>query len=122
MRAKRRITLAAKLAISAFVLLCTIEALYWPLLMKPGTVLAWWQVGWLATIDFVVGLPVLVAIAGAGLLSVPNFLLPALPLGLSLLWSTVVYWLLGVALRWWEKKRQAGQHSLHRAPDVPLRG
>jgi hypothetical protein len=50
---------AVRFLIAAFVLLCTIQALYWPLLMKPGTELAWWQIGWMAKAGYVLGAPVM---------------------------------------------------------------
>jgi len=47
--------LIARVAFSVFVLLCTIQMIYWPLLMKPGTQLDWWQVRWLAQTGYVLG-------------------------------------------------------------------
>ena len=46
-----------RLSIATFVFVCTVEALYWPLIMKPGIQLSWWQNHWLANTGFWVGLP-----------------------------------------------------------------
>jgi hypothetical protein len=52
---------AAGLALA--VLAFTVEALYWPILLKPGTVLGWWQVKWAADIGYFIGPPAVIAAA-----------------------------------------------------------
>ena len=56
---KRRPCVYLSAIVAVFVLLCTIQALYWPIIMKPGTHLYWWQVKWLSDIGIWLGLPVL---------------------------------------------------------------
>lgn len=80
----------SRIAVSGFVLLCTVQALYWPLLMKPGTELDWWQVHWLAQTGYVLGLPVMVLAVLLG---------GKVQLLIAVLWSACVYWLLGIGCR-----------------------
>jgi len=79
------------LSSSTFVLLCTLQALYWPLLPKPGTVIEWWQVGSLAKVGFFVGAPVLVAITKSSLSGLPQTLLGW---SLAFMWAAVVFFVL----------------------------
>jgi len=79
-----RMVLLGRATVSALVLLCTIEAIYWPLLMKPGTVLGWWQSKALADVGVLVGLPVTVLAKWFG---------GRVLLGAALVWSAVVFWL-----------------------------
>jgi hypothetical protein len=79
----------ARLLIAALVFLCTIQALYWPLLMKPGTELGWWQIDWMAKVGYVIGAPVMVL----------AFWVSGLVLVLAaVLWSLLVYWLSGLLI------------------------
>jgi uncharacterized membrane protein SirB2 len=39
--------------------ICIIESLYFPFLRSPDTIIEWWQIGPLAGIGLVIGLPVL---------------------------------------------------------------
>ena len=81
---------AARLLITAVVFVCTIQALYWPLLMKPGTELGWWQIGWMAQAGYVLGAPVMMlALWVSGMILVVA----------AALWSLLVYWLSGLAIR-----------------------
>lgn len=84
-----------RLIISGLVLLCTVQALYWPLLPKPGTVLEWWQVGFLAKLGLVVGAPVLIAIAQSPL---SGILQTSLGWGLAFIWAGVVYFVVGAVV------------------------
>ena len=72
---------------SSLVMLCTVQALYWPLLPKPGTVIEWWQVGVLAKIGFLVGAPALIVIAKSPLSGLPQTLLAW---SLSFIWAGIV--------------------------------
>src|SRR5947209_1397678 len=77
--------------IAVFVLLCTLEALYWPLLMKPGTQLHWWQVHWLAKLGYYLGfIPCIIAVFSGS---------PILALTSAIVFAVFVFWLLGVVLR-----------------------
>ena len=40
--------LVVRIVVCGLIFICGIEALYWPLLPKPGTIYAWWQIGALA--------------------------------------------------------------------------
>ena len=75
---------------AAFVLACTVQALYWPLLPKPGLVLDWWQVEWLAKLGYLLGFPVLLLSRWVG----GHVLLVA-----AVLWSGGVFLLLIYSLR-----------------------
>jgi hypothetical protein len=91
----RNIAFLVRLVISAFVLLCTIEALYWPILMKPGTQLGWWQVHWLAQIGFYVGfIPCGIALFSGS---------PVVALLSSAAFALFVFWLLRALFRRFER-------------------
>jgi len=70
--------------VGAFVLLCTIEALYWPLVVVFGPELAWWQLSPLANFGVVLGFPVVLV---ALLVDVGEAIL----WGLSIAWSVVIF-------------------------------
>jgi len=84
----------ARGVVAAFVFVCTVEALYWPLLPKPGTPLEWWQVHWLATIGEYVGLPVMGAAFALGHLRLPQYAYSALFPLCALIWAWFVYLIL----------------------------
>lgn len=121
---KTALVFVAKVAISAFILMCTLEALYWPLIMKPGTILPWWKVEWLAMVGLIVGFPVVAIVLAVGLIwsTPPDFLFPTLSIVISIAWSATVYWLIGAFVRRRTKKRLTSQHSQLRGADAPLRG
>ncbi|HTN93880.1 MAG TPA: hypothetical protein VMJ33_04800 [Gallionella sp.] len=79
------------LSTSAFVLLCTLQAFYWPLLPIPGTVIEWWQVDFLANIGFFVGAPVLMVIAKSPFSGLPQTLLGW---SLAFVWAAIVFFVL----------------------------
>ncbi|MBK9160153.1 MAG: hypothetical protein IPM27_01035 [Nitrosomonadales bacterium] len=79
------------LSSSTIVLLCTLQAFYWPLLSIPGTVIEWWQVGFLAKVGFFVGAPVLVAVAKSPFSGLPQTLLGW---SLAFMWAAVVFFVL----------------------------
>lgn len=51
--------------IALLILAFTIQAIYWPILLKPGTVLDWWQAKWAAKVGYFVGAPAIVAVAAS---------------------------------------------------------
>ena len=80
-----------RLLISAFVLVCTIQALYWPILMKPGTQLDWWQIGWLARLGSWLGyIPLAVALGTGSQLAAWVS---------ALVWAFLIFWGLGILFR-----------------------
>jgi hypothetical protein len=83
----------------------TLEALYWPLIMKPGTELAFWQIYWAAQLGKWAGLPVVAAILVSPLSGLWQ---EALAIVLTAAWAAVVYWLVGLALR---RRNVAGGQS-----------
>jgi hypothetical protein len=87
----RSIAFLVRSLVSASVLLCTLEALYWPLLMKPGIQLHWWQVHWLAKLGFYVGfIPCgIAAFSGSQILALVS----------AFVFALFVFWLLGVVFR-----------------------
>lgn len=88
--------IALQLAAAAVVSFLTLQAIYWPLIMKPGTELEFWQMRWAAELGYWVGLPVVAAtlvspFAGA--------LQQLLVLILTGVWAAAAYWLVGYVLR-----------------------
>ena len=110
---KTALVFVAKVAISAFVLLCTLEALYWPVITKPGTILPWWKVEWLAMVGLIVGFPVVAIVLAVGLIwsTPPDFQLPTLTIATSIAWSATVYWLIGAFVRRRIKKRLTSRNE-----------
>ncbi|MGE5098680.1 MAG: hypothetical protein ACM3SX_01730 [Deltaproteobacteria bacterium] len=51
--------------IAGIVLAFTIQAIYWPILLKPGTELDWWQAKWAADVGYFVGAPAILALAAS---------------------------------------------------------
>ena len=96
MAVKSKLVLA-RLIIASFILLCTVQALYWPIIPKPGLELAWWQVEWLAKTGYVLGLPVLILARRVG----GQLLLVA-----SVAWSVCVFFLSGPVFNWATKKNR----------------
>lgn len=81
-----------RLIASGLVLICTLQAVYWPLLFKPGTVLEWWQVKFLANVGYYIGAPVVIAISVSPLSgTVQNML----AWGLACIWACITYFLIG---------------------------
>jgi hypothetical protein len=85
--------------VAMFVFVCSIEALHWPLLMKPGTELEWWQVKWLAKTGDWVGFPVMVATLALGDLPLPLTIRSIVFPLCAILWAACVYLLLGLFFR-----------------------
>jgi hypothetical protein len=85
-----------RLLIAAAVFFFTVQALYWPLIMKPGTELHWWQLEWAARSGYFIGAPVVGAILIAPFTGPVQDLLA---IALALLWSLVIYWILGAVTK-----------------------
>lgn len=81
--------------------LLSIEAIYWPLIMKPGTVLSWWQIGWAAKIGYWVGAPVLLLIVNSPLTGSYQQIFAYL---CTLAWSITIYFLIGRVYQWLYKE------------------
>jgi hypothetical protein len=73
------------------VFVCTLQAMYWPVLNKPGTPLAWWQVSWMAEVGHVVGEPVL-ALSLVAAFVVRGAYFEFLSWLLAIAWSLGLYW------------------------------
>jgi hypothetical protein len=82
--------LILRMGLAVLVLMCTVQALYWPLLMKPGTELQAWQVHSLAQIGYLVGAPVM---------ALSIWLNGGLLVLAAVLWSAYIYWLAGMACK-----------------------
>jgi hypothetical protein len=74
----------------------TLEAIYWPLILKPGTELAFWQIHWAAQLGNWIGLPVVAAILVSPLSGAWQDVLAII---LAAAWAIVAYWIVGIALR-----------------------
>lgn len=77
--------------IASFVFLCSVQALYWPLIPKPGTEIHWWQIEALAKLGYVIGAPVVLLVANSPLTGTSQVLLGW---GLSITWAVAVYYVL----------------------------
>jgi len=80
-------SILVRVMFAAFVFLCTVEAVYWPVIMIPGTRLEWWQVKWLAQLGCVLGFgPILLCrwVGGWVLLLV------------AMIWTLVVFFVTGM--------------------------
>ena len=75
--------IAIRFVITALVVYCTIEALYWPIIMKPGTELHWWQNKLSAEVGYYVGLPVLVVVAKSPVSGLSH---------IAVIWFSVAVW------------------------------
>ena len=96
---------AIRLLTSGLVLLCTLQALYWPLLPKPGTVLEWWQVGSLAKVGLFARAPVLLVVANSPLSGLPQTMFGW---SLAFIWAGVLYFAVGaIASALTERSRRA---------------
>ena len=83
------------LAVAVF--LCTVQALYWPLIQKPGTEYGWWQINWAAQVGWVLGAPALALAMVSPLAGAAQNVLVVL---LALMWTIAFYFLLHIAARW----------------------
>lgn len=82
--------------IAAFVLFCTVQVLYWPMLMKPGTELYWWQSKIAADIGLIVGFPVWIAVLKSPFSGLANELFMWL---CTAVWTTAAYFIAGAGVR-----------------------
>ncbi len=89
-------------AIAALSLLVMTEALFWPVIMKHGTTLDWWQNYYLAQIGKYLGFPVWMVLFKSPFEG--NFNL-AFAWLLVISWAAFLYWLAGVAIDFFIKFR-----------------
>lgn len=85
----------ARTAGAAFVFACTVQAIHWPFLQKPGTTFEWWQVQWMARLGEFVGFPVLGAMFPLARLGLPSTSSSIALHMLAVVWSLCVFWLAG---------------------------
>ena len=85
-----------QLTIAAAVCFFTLQAMYWPLIMKPGTPLEFWQIQWAAEVGYWIGAPVIAAIL---ISPFSGALQEVLVVVLTALWAAFIYWLVGYAFR-----------------------
>jgi hypothetical protein len=81
----------------AAVLFCTVQALYWPLLPKPGTEYGWWQLKPAARAGFVLGAPVFTLVMCSPIIGAWQ---EVFGVSLALLWALICSFLLTVGTRW----------------------
>jgi hypothetical protein len=90
-----RVLVKSRIAFCVFVFICSIEALYWPIEMEPGTKLQWWQVHSLAELGYFLGcIPLVCILLASGL--VP---LPILPWLFIVCWTLFLFWLSGLFIK-----------------------
>ena len=82
---------AVRAMVPLFVFICTVEALHWPLVMKPGTELAWWQFRWLAMTGDYVGFPVVVATFAIGRIGLSSVIFQMVMYSLAALWTYCIF-------------------------------
>ena len=81
-------------AVALFVFLCTVEAMYWPLLPKPGSI-RWWHVRWLAGVGYYVGSPAMFLAAAAGSVGAQAGVADAVGWLSGAMWALLIYSALG---------------------------
>jgi hypothetical protein len=79
------------------VFFCTVQALYWPLIPKPGTEYGWWQLKWAAQAGYVLGAPVLALATVSPFEGAAQNVFVVL---LALLWALLLCFLVNVVARW----------------------
>jgi Sec-independent protein secretion pathway component TatC len=84
------------LIFAASVAFVTLQAVYWPLIMKPGTELQFWQMQWAAEIGYRVGAAVVTAVMMSPL---TGLMQDVLAIALSILWAIAVVWVINVLIR-----------------------
>jgi hypothetical protein len=82
------IAVATRIVASVAVAFFTVQALYWPLIPKPGTEFYWWQLKWAAEIGYFVGAPVIGIVLLSPLQGPAQHLLA---LGLTAIWFVVIF-------------------------------
>ena len=78
------------------VLFLSAQSLYWPLVMNPGTPLAWWQVKWAAELGFRASAPAILLVMNSNFSSSMQ---EAFGWVCILAWSGAIYWAIGLILR-----------------------
>jgi cation transport ATPase len=97
---------AIRLVITAIVVYCTIEALYWPIIMKPGTELYWWQNKLASQVGYYVGIPILVTAAKSPFTGLDH--VAAIWFSVAV-WGAIIYYLSGylISLTGYFKKNES---------------
>lgn len=80
---------------SAFVFLCTLQALRWPILNKPGTPIAWWQVHVLAQIGTFLGFGPIALTYGLGKMGLSPAVIEWASLASAVAWALLLWWSIG---------------------------
>jgi hypothetical protein len=88
----KRIT---QITIAVLSLLVMVEALFWPIIQKPGTPLGWWQSYYLAKVGQYVGFPAWVALLKSPFEGTLQLVFAWL---LVIAWAAFLYWLTGAAI------------------------
>jgi hypothetical protein len=96
-------TKVTQIAITALSLLVMIEALFWPIIMKPGTPLEWWQNFYLAKIGQYVGFPAWIVLFKSPFEGTLQLIIAWV---LIILWTVILYWLIGAAIGLVQKQRK----------------
>ena len=91
-----------QLAVGAVVYFLTVQAMYWPVIMKPGTEVQFWQMRWAAGIGYWVGAPAVAAISVSPLSGMLQDILAHI---FALIWAGVTYWLAGYPVRYFAASR-----------------
>ena len=84
------------LIVGAAIFFFTLQAVYWPLIMKPGFELHFWQMQWAADIGYRIGIPVVGVILFSPFTGLTQHLLA---IGLAFGWSAAVAWVAYVGIR-----------------------
>ena len=83
------------IAIATVIAFFTLQAIYWPLILKPGTPLHFWQMHWAAEIGYRVGAPAVGVILLSTLTGLPQHMLA---IGLTIAWSAALAWVAKVGI------------------------
>lgn len=95
--------LITQIAIAVLSLLVMVQALFWPLIMKPGTPLEWWQNFYLAKIGQYVGFPVWIVLFESPFKGTAQLVFAWI---LVVAWTAFLYWFSGAAIELSQKRRK----------------
>jgi hypothetical protein len=92
-----------QIAVTVLSLLVMVEALFWPIIRKPGTPLEWWQNVYLAKIGQYVGFPVWVVLLKSPFEGMLQKLIAWI---LVVAWAAFLFWFTGVVFDFVQKRKK----------------
>lgn len=92
-----------QIVITVLSLFVMAQALFWPLIMKPGTQLEWWQNLYVAKVGQYVGFPVWVVLFNSPFEGTTQLVFAWF---LITVWAIFIFWLSGAVLRLFRASRR----------------